>query len=78
MTSRDGRGRGRTWSGTRCTMAPSASSNTSRPPEGPDRSATIVGRGSAAADLYVYLAQHHGATDAQELGRIALAGRAWN
>jgi hypothetical protein len=26
----------------------------------------------------VYLAQHHGAADAQELGRIAVEGRAWN
>jgi hypothetical protein len=36
------------------------------------------GQGRRAADLYVYLAQHHGAADARELGRIALAGRAWN
>jgi alkylation response protein AidB-like acyl-CoA dehydrogenase len=36
------------------------------------------GQAQRAADLYVYLAQHHGATDAQELGRIALAGRAWS
>jgi alkylation response protein AidB-like acyl-CoA dehydrogenase len=35
-------------------------------------------QGRRAADLYVYLAQHHGAADAGELGRIALAGRAWN
>jgi hypothetical protein len=28
-----------------------------------------------AADLYVYLSQHHGRVDAAELGRIALAGR---
>ncbi|MGA2305399.1 MAG: acyl-CoA dehydrogenase [Acidimicrobiales bacterium] len=36
------------------------------------------GQGQRAADLYVYLAQHHGSADARELGRIALAGRAWN
>jgi alkylation response protein AidB-like acyl-CoA dehydrogenase len=36
------------------------------------------GQGQRAADLYVYLAQHHGAADAQELGRIALAGPACN
>jgi alkylation response protein AidB-like acyl-CoA dehydrogenase len=35
-------------------------------------------QGQRAADLYVYLAQHHGAQDARELGRIALAGGAWN
>jgi alkylation response protein AidB-like acyl-CoA dehydrogenase len=35
-------------------------------------------QGQRAADLYVYLAQHHGAADALELGRIAVAGRAWN
>jgi alkylation response protein AidB-like acyl-CoA dehydrogenase len=35
-------------------------------------------QGQRAADLYVYLAQHHGSADAQELGRIAVAGRAWN
>jgi alkylation response protein AidB-like acyl-CoA dehydrogenase len=35
-------------------------------------------QGQRAADLYVYLAQHHGAQDARELGRIALAGRVWN
>jgi hypothetical protein len=26
----------------------------------------------------VYLAQHHGSADAQELGRIVVEGRAWN
>ena len=36
------------------------------------------GQGQRAADLYVYLAQHHGPADAQELGRIALVGRAWS
>lgn len=36
------------------------------------------GQGQRAADLYVYLAQHHGPADAQELGRITLAARAWN
>jgi alkylation response protein AidB-like acyl-CoA dehydrogenase len=35
-------------------------------------------QGQRAADLYVYLAQHHGSADAQELGRIAVEGRAWN
>jgi alkylation response protein AidB-like acyl-CoA dehydrogenase len=35
-------------------------------------------QGQRAADLYVYLAQHHGSQDAAELGRIALAGRTWN
>jgi alkylation response protein AidB-like acyl-CoA dehydrogenase len=35
-------------------------------------------QGQRAADLYVYLAQHHGPQDAAELGRIALAGRTWN
>jgi hypothetical protein len=34
------------------------------------------GQGQRAADLYVYLAQHHGSWDARELGRAALAGRA--
>jgi alkylation response protein AidB-like acyl-CoA dehydrogenase len=33
-------------------------------------------QGRRAADLYVYLAQHHGVSDARELGRIALVGRA--
>ena len=36
------------------------------------------GQGQRAADLYVYLAQHHGAQDAKELGRIALAGWQWS
>jgi alkylation response protein AidB-like acyl-CoA dehydrogenase len=31
-----------------------------------------------AADLYVYLAQHHGPQDAAALGRLALDGGAWN
>jgi hypothetical protein len=31
-----------------------------------------------AADLYVYLAQHHGPQDAAALGRLALDGEAWN
>ena len=31
-----------------------------------------------AADLYVYLAQHHGPHDAAELGRIAWDSRIWN
>ena len=31
-----------------------------------------------AADLYVYLAQHHGPQDAALLGRLALDGGAWN
>jgi hypothetical protein len=31
-----------------------------------------------AADLYVYLAQHHGGPDAVSLGRLTLEGRAWN
>ena len=31
-----------------------------------------------AADLYVYLAQHHGQRDAAELGRIAWNSRPWN
>jgi alkylation response protein AidB-like acyl-CoA dehydrogenase len=35
-------------------------------------------QGQRAADLYVYLAQHHGAPDAKELGRSALAGWTWN
>jgi hypothetical protein len=35
-------------------------------------------QGQRAADLYVYLAQHHGPADAVDLGRIALAGRACN
>jgi hypothetical protein len=35
-------------------------------------------QGQRAADLFVYLAQHHGSADAQELGRIAVAGRPWN
>ena len=30
-----------------------------------------------AADLYVYLAQHHGPQDAVEIGRLALGGGAW-
>ena len=34
------------------------------------------GQGQRAADLYVYLAQHHGSADARELGRIELAGPA--
>ena len=36
------------------------------------------GQGQRAADLYVYLAQHHGSADAHELGRSVLAGRTWN
>jgi alkylation response protein AidB-like acyl-CoA dehydrogenase len=35
-------------------------------------------QGQRAADLYVYLAQQHGAQDAKELGRLALVGRTWN
>ncbi len=31
-----------------------------------------------AADLYVYLAQHHGGADAVSLGRLTLAGRPWS
>jgi hypothetical protein len=31
-----------------------------------------------AADLYVYLAQHHGPQDAAALGRLALDGGPWN
>jgi alkylation response protein AidB-like acyl-CoA dehydrogenase len=31
-----------------------------------------------AADLYVYLAQHHGPQDAAALGRLALEGGAWH
>jgi len=31
-----------------------------------------------AADLYVYLAQHHGPQDAAEIGRLALSGAAWS
>ncbi|HEV3267767.1 MAG TPA: hypothetical protein VGZ68_05140 [Acidimicrobiales bacterium] len=31
-----------------------------------------------AADLYVYLSQHHGGIDAAELGRLAREVRAWN
>jgi alkylation response protein AidB-like acyl-CoA dehydrogenase len=31
-----------------------------------------------AADLYVYLAQHHGPQDAAVLGRLALDGEGWN
>jgi alkylation response protein AidB-like acyl-CoA dehydrogenase len=34
-------------------------------------------QGQRAADLYVYLAQHHGAQDAKELGLIASAGASW-
>lgn len=34
-------------------------------------------QGQRAADLFVYLAQHHGAADAAELGRLALRGRSW-
>ena len=30
-----------------------------------------------AADLYVYLAQHHGGADAVNLGRLTLAGQRW-
>jgi alkylation response protein AidB-like acyl-CoA dehydrogenase len=30
-----------------------------------------------AADLYVYLAQHHGGADAAEIGRMALEGQPW-
>jgi hypothetical protein len=36
------------------------------------------GQGQRAADLYVYLAQHHGAQDAKELGLIASTGGSWN
>jgi hypothetical protein len=35
-------------------------------------------QGQRVADLYVYLAQHHGAQDAKELGRMALATKTWN
>jgi alkylation response protein AidB-like acyl-CoA dehydrogenase len=35
-------------------------------------------QGRRAADLYVYLAQHHGPQDSAELGRIAAGGGAWN
>jgi hypothetical protein len=31
-----------------------------------------------AADLYVYLAQHHGPQDAAELGRMAVEGGSWS
>ncbi len=31
-----------------------------------------------AADLYVYLAQHHGEADAVSLGRLTLEGRRWS
>jgi alkylation response protein AidB-like acyl-CoA dehydrogenase len=31
-----------------------------------------------AADLFVYLAQHHGGVDAAEIGRLALGGQAWS
>jgi hypothetical protein len=31
-----------------------------------------------AADLYVYLAQHHGGVDAAELGRLARGAGTWN
>ena len=31
-----------------------------------------------AADLYVYLAQHHGGADAAEIGRLALRGVSWS
>jgi alkylation response protein AidB-like acyl-CoA dehydrogenase len=31
-----------------------------------------------AADLYVYLAQHHGGADSVSLGRLALAGQRWS
>lgn len=31
-----------------------------------------------AADLYVYLAQHHGGPDAVSLGRLAIEGRGWS
>jgi alkylation response protein AidB-like acyl-CoA dehydrogenase len=31
-----------------------------------------------AADLYVYLAQHHGGADAAEIGRMALQGQPWS
>jgi alkylation response protein AidB-like acyl-CoA dehydrogenase len=34
-------------------------------------------QGQRAADLFVYLAQHHGAQDARELGRIALTDPPW-
>jgi alkylation response protein AidB-like acyl-CoA dehydrogenase len=34
-------------------------------------------QGQRAADLYVYLAQHHGPRDAASLGRMALEGRVW-
>jgi len=34
-------------------------------------------QGQRAADLYVYLAQHHGPQDAAALGRVALDGQPW-
>jgi len=35
-------------------------------------------QGQRAADLYVYLAQHHGPQDAVALGRVALDGMSWS
>jgi alkylation response protein AidB-like acyl-CoA dehydrogenase len=35
-------------------------------------------QGQRAADLYVYLAQHHGPQDAVALGRLALNGMTWS
>jgi hypothetical protein len=35
-------------------------------------------QGRRAADLYVYLAQHHGPQDSAELGRIVAEGGRWN
>ena len=77
----DQRGRakpGRTWSGMPCTMAPSGSWNTSRPPEALDRSATIVGRGSAPLTSMCISPSTTGLRTPSRLGRAALAGRAWN
>jgi alkylation response protein AidB-like acyl-CoA dehydrogenase len=36
------------------------------------------GQSRRAADLYVYLSQHHGNADSQEMGRIFLAAGSWN
>lgn len=35
-------------------------------------------QGRRAADLFVYLAQHHGGADAAELGRLVLGGWSWS
>ena len=58
------------------TMRSSSCSGTWPQPEEPDPSATMFNRPDRAADLYVYLSQHHGPQDAALLGREAVGGSA--